>query len=39
MVTTFGADVSFGLLQVFLVELASLHGTSNRILYLIHAEM
>ena len=30
------ADMSSGLLQVFLVELGSLHGTSNHVLYLIH---
>ena len=28
------ADASFGLLQVFCVELWSLHGTSNQTLYL-----
>ena len=30
------ADVSFGLLQVFLVELQSLHRTSSRTLYSVH---
>ena len=29
-------DVSFGLLQMFQVELRSLQETSNRTLYLIH---
>ena len=32
------ADTSFGLLKGFLVELGSLHGTSNRTLYLIHVD-
>ena len=31
----FTADMSFGLFQVF-VELRSLQGTSNHVLYLIH---
>ena len=30
------ADIASGLLQVFLVELRSLHGTSNHVFYLIH---
>ena len=30
------AHMSSGLLQVFLVELGSLHGTLNHVLYLIH---
>ena len=30
------ADASFGLLPAFLIELRSLHGTLNRIFYLIH---
>ena len=33
------ADVSFGLHQVLLVELGSLQGTSNHVLYLIHSEV
>ena len=30
------AEMSSGLLQVFLVKLDSLHGTSNHVFYLIH---
>ena len=32
------ADVSSDLLQVVLVELRSLHGTSNHVLYFIHGD-